>query len=169
MSKCIRKDKEVRFEFFELKTAKDLIEKAIADFEELKKYPGDSYKAFNFFVTVEHIADWLKVKNKRGEIPILRIVSHLANGGKHFELSTEWHKSIKATGQDRVYEEGVFEENVFFEPLVVYLEDSEAEKLKSEVKDLELEENKIGVLKLGEMALNYWVEYFKKINNQSQL
>ena len=135
--------------FFELKTAQDLIEKAKTDFAALKESSGDSRLAFNFFVTVEHIPDWL---GRRAEVkadPILRIVSHIANGGKHLTLTDKRHKSVAKTERDRVFEEGVFEEGVFYEPLVVWLTAEEENALG--VK-------KLDVVELGAMALGYWMK-----------
>lgn len=135
--------------FFELKTAQDLIEKAKIDLAALKESPGDSRLAFNFFVTVEHIPDWL---GRRAEVraePFLRIVSHIANGGKHLTLTDKRHKSVAKTERERVVEEGVVDEGVFYEPLVVWLT-SEEEKA--------LGVKKLDVVELGAMALGYWTK-----------
>lgn len=158
MSKYKNKSKKIRMEFFELKKPSDLINKAKADFEELKKSPSNSYKAFNFFITIEHIADWLNAKDERKKEVALRIVSHLANGAKHFEIDSNRHCSVKDTGRDRVYEEGVFEEDVFYEPLVVYITDKEA-------IELNLKTDKIDVIELGQMALDFWIKYAEKFKN----
>ena len=44
---------------FELRTPQDLLQKLRFDREQLKKDPTNTYLAFNFFVTAEHIKDWL--------------------------------------------------------------------------------------------------------------
>jgi hypothetical protein len=42
-----------------LKTPRDLFANLGHDLEQLKQRPDDPYAAFNFFVTAEHILDWL--------------------------------------------------------------------------------------------------------------
>jgi len=158
MSKCCKKQKEIKMEFFELKTAEDIFKKAKADFEELKKSPTDSYKAFNFFVTIHHLPEWFddsikeNATGEREESPILRTVSHLANGAKHFALDENRHKSVKKTEREAVYEEGVYEDGVFEDRLMVSLTLKEQKKFGAE---------KIDVLELGEKALNHWSKYFE--------
>ena len=133
--------------FFELKTAADLLVKAEADFVAMERAPGDSWLAFNFFVTVEHIPDWV---DRRGDVkgdPILRVVSQLAAGAKHFAPQAGRHRSIAETERERVYEEGVYEEDVFYEPLVVWFTADEEKTLGTP---------KLDVVELGERALAYW-------------
>lgn len=133
--------------FFELKTAVDLFKKAEIDFAAMKDSPGDSKLAFNFFVTVEHIPDWL---NRRADVntsPVLRVVSHLANGAKHFTLDDKRHKSVAKTERERVVEEGYAEEGVFYEPLVVWLSPDEEKEIGAK---------KLDVVGLGTLALDHW-------------
>ena len=49
---------------FDLKTPKDLLEKLGRDLERLRAAPNDTDHAFNFFVTAEHMPDWLHPGNK---------------------------------------------------------------------------------------------------------
>jgi len=44
---------------FQLQTARDLLAKLGHDYERLRNSPNDAYVAFDFFVTAEHILDWL--------------------------------------------------------------------------------------------------------------
>jgi len=44
---------------FELKTPHDLLQKLRFDLDQLKKDATNTYLAFNFFVTAEHMKDWL--------------------------------------------------------------------------------------------------------------
>lgn len=87
--------------FFDLRTPADLFRKAECDLAALEKAPTDSYLAFNLFVTLEHLPDWLgkrelvhpQDETKRNSI--LKIVSHLANGAKHFYVQDRRHKSVQ--------------------------------------------------------------------------
>jgi|SRR5262252_623000 len=77
---------------FELKTPYDLLQKLRQDLKALKADPTSPYKAFNFFVTAEHMKDWAYPGNAnratRKELEtkslLLQVCSHLANGAKHF-------------------------------------------------------------------------------------
>jgi hypothetical protein len=61
--------------------------------------------AFNFFVTAEHMLDWVypkrhnqaKRKAEKQRSVLLQICSHLANGAKHFEVEDPQHKSVEST------------------------------------------------------------------------
>lgn len=52
------------------------------------------YAAFDFFFTAEHIPDWISDKSIKKRNDLLMVVSHVANGAKHFEVSRERHKSV---------------------------------------------------------------------------
>ncbi len=45
--------------FFELSTPADLFRKLEVEYEGLESSPNDTYRAFNFFVTATHLADWI--------------------------------------------------------------------------------------------------------------
>ncbi len=91
--------------FFELQTPGDLLRKLRADLEDLKKQPRNSYLAFNFFVTAEHMKDWLfpgyektqKRKAIHDSSQVLQICSHVANGAKHFVAQSSQHKAVSDT------------------------------------------------------------------------
>jgi hypothetical protein len=82
--------------------------------------PHDSYAAFDFFVTAEHILDWLypdspgvsqkaaRQKHRDTE-PLLQITSHIASGAKHFEAVASHHKSVA----DVSMESGAFDPRAF--------------------------------------------------------
>lgn len=88
--------------FLELKGPIDLLEKLRHDMRLLEKDPMDTYLAFNFFVTAEHLADWLypgfansaALKQFRKGSLLLQMCSHLANGIKHFRAEAKHHKSV---------------------------------------------------------------------------
>lgn len=112
--------------FFQLATASDLMQKLRWEHKNVCTHPGNAWHAFNFFVTAEHMADWLDKIPLRKTEPLLRICSHIANGGKHFTVDPARHASISIARHNGVYEAGVFEEGVYEECLVIDLEASEA-------------------------------------------
>jgi hypothetical protein len=79
------------------------VKKLQHDLERMTKSPQDQYAAFDFFVTAEHILDWIYPDDKaaqkflRSSNPLLRITSHLANGSKHFQAKAARHQSVKGT------------------------------------------------------------------------
>jgi hypothetical protein len=93
-----------------LMTGADLLEKVKHDLERLRHNPGDVYAAFNCLVTAEHLPDWTRrPRGLRGSHPLLRVVSHLANGAKHFEVDHTRHRSV----EDVEYIPGAFQAGVF--------------------------------------------------------
>ena len=145
--------------FFELRTARDLLEKLRRDLERLRAAPLDTDAAFNFFVTAEHLLDWVYPKKagtaqrtaERKASSLLQVCSHLANGAKHFETEAKQHKSVDQT----VKRSGFFPAGMFppgFLPmfpdaqLVVKLKGGAAKALGSSVP----------ALTLAEQVLKYW-------------
>lgn len=92
---------------FDLRTPAQLREKLRHDLDELEGHPTDAYRAFNFFVTAEHLLDWQlpgRAKKSarqatREQEVLLQITSHLANGAKHFVAEASHHKSVSKTGR----------------------------------------------------------------------
>lgn len=92
----------------ELQTPKDLLVKLESDYFRLESDPINTYAAFDFFVTAEHIIDWsfqeqAEKTRLRKDNTLLKIVSHLGNGAKHF--IAERHSSV--AGLD--FQEGAFD------------------------------------------------------------
>jgi hypothetical protein len=88
---------------FRLRTPCDLLAKLRREYERLQKRPRDEDTAFNFFVTAEHMLDWLypgkKNKAKReaarkAEV-LLQVGHHVANGAKHFDNLYGHHQSVE--------------------------------------------------------------------------
>lgn len=85
---------------FGLSTPSDLFRKLEDEYEGLKSSPNDVYRAFNFFVTATHLADWINkgdrnaTNNYRKNHRILMICDHLACSGKHFHLNDKRHTSV---------------------------------------------------------------------------
>jgi hypothetical protein len=85
---------------FALKTPSDLLAKLRYDYQRLANESTDQYAAFDFFVTAEHLIDWLhpnsetERKSMRSSSALLRLCSHIANGSKHFQATAKHHKSF---------------------------------------------------------------------------
>ena len=138
--------------FFELESARDLFEKLCWEFENLKAHPQDMRVAFNFFVTAEHIPDWLNSKGIKNQ-PIPRICSNLANGAKHFHAK-EKHTAVKSAWKDRYVEKGWVEDGYFLDPLMVEVEPELATAVNIE--------NPIDVQHLAEVVIEYWSKRFSE-------
>ncbi len=132
---------------FEVKDANDLLAKLRWELDNLRQNPLDSRVAFNFFVTAEHIPDWLCSFGHKNQL-LPRICSHLANGAKHFRPKGQ-HKSVTGTGrEDGWVSEGWVESGwVQQARLTVELASTEA---------AEFGKDTVGVLELAEKVLSYW-------------
>ena len=95
--------------FFDLQTLEHLLHKLEWEYTRWQDDPLNTYRAWNFFVTAEHLPDWIartgprlpkgfSINDFKQEKPLLRICSHLANGGKHFRARDE-HTSVVSTRQ----------------------------------------------------------------------
>jgi hypothetical protein len=144
--------------FAPLQQPRDLVAKLRHDFERMRAAPDDAYAAFDFFVTAEHIVDWLLPdkpganqaaarKARRASLELLEITSHLANGAKHFQALAKQHDSVA----DVKLAQGGFDPRAFsptaFSPaafrmhgLNVHLEDGRV----------------LNVLSLAEDVLRHW-------------
>jgi len=96
--------------FLHLTTAEELFKKLEHDYEALKADVHDPYKAFNFFVTAEHLPDWVGDTSIKDKNPFLRISSHLATGAKHFKVTNPKKNSVGSTAVDIYVEEGYAED-----------------------------------------------------------
>jgi hypothetical protein len=140
--------------FGELRLPADLLRKLKHDLERMKMAPQNQYAAFDFFVTAEHIVDWIHPNNKaarellRSNAALLRITSHIANGAKHFEAKAKRHNSISAIAKDRYVQAGYVEEGYFEEPLLIHLTPEEAKFLNTAIQ--------IDATLLAGLVLEYW-------------
>lgn len=143
----------------ELRTPADLFQKLRHDLERLISRSGDQYAAFDFFVTAEHIVDWLHPTDRpareslRNSNPLLRITSHLANGVKHFEATAKHHQSVADVEKQRYVQAGYVEEGYVAEPLIVHLTADEAKNLG--VTNIEVEQ-------LAQQVFVFWKTYLIK-------
>jgi hypothetical protein len=87
-------------DFFELTTPLQLFQKMQSDLAALMTSGQDARIAFNFFVTAEHLPDWLGLRSEVKKHALLRVVSHLANGAKHFTLDPKRHTAVVATSKE---------------------------------------------------------------------
>jgi hypothetical protein len=71
----------------------------------LQRSHANAYVAFDFFVTAEHLLDWQypgdankqrRTDERRSEV-LLQICSHIATGGKHFQVESPHHQSVKGS------------------------------------------------------------------------
>jgi hypothetical protein len=142
---CLEQGTAVAFTgFLELQTPADLFCKLEHDFLRLEKDPLNSYAAFDFFVTAEHMLDWVypndeqKKKAERQSDPLLETCSHLANGAKHFQVTHKKHQSVAGTQLHRGSFSNGFSRGFDISMLEVHLKGNAEAKLGSvvEVTDL---------------------------------
>ena len=137
-------------DIFELKSAADLFRKLEGDFAALEASGQDTRVAFNFFVTAEHLPDWLGRRDLVRQHASLRVVSHIANGAKHFVLDDRRHQSVTRTEKFRYVEEGYVEPGYFYEPLLIHLSPDEARELGAPTID---------AVSLGRRVVEFWRHY----------
>jgi hypothetical protein len=93
-----------------------------------------------------------KREQKERDTPLLRLLSHLANGSKHFQATRKKHDSVKDTS----VHQGAFDPDTFdpgtFDVVELRIElDGEAEKYFGAPS--------ISVLRLAEEAMLLWENY----------
>jgi len=107
---------------FDLTRSSDLLQKLGRELGRLQAAPDDVDHAFNFFVTAEHLLDWLhpgdrgkyQRKHTRDAGPMLQVVSHIANGAKHFDRLKKHHQSVASTThQGSYFADGYFARGYF--------------------------------------------------------
>ena len=139
--------------FAELQVPRDLVNKLEYDLERVLKSPQDQYAAFDFFVTAEHIVDWIHPNDKKARYKIrynsslLKITSHIANGVKHFEATAPHHQSVKTVEKTRYAETGYVEEGYFEDHLIVHLTEEEKSSFG---------QRSIKVADLAKQVYDYW-------------
>lgn len=132
----------------ELQTPKNLLAKLQFDFARIKANPLDVYAAFDFFVTAEHVPDWVGDKPIKSREPLLKVVSHIANGAKHFRATKPKHKSVENVYVRKgAFQAGAFQSDAFdVGDLVIELKGDEVKLFGSEVS----------VRILAQMVIEYW-------------
>ena len=138
--------------FLFLKDANSLFKKLKHDYETFKADNKDQYKAYNFFVTAEHLPDWVGDTTIKDKNPYLRIASHLATGAKHFQVTNPKKDSVHSTAIDVYVVEGHTEEEYFETVLTLIITDKEAEELGI---------NSIAVMNLADEVISFWSKHFE--------
>ncbi len=123
--------------------------------------PYAQYAAFDFFVTAEHMIDWLypgypnngRRKDLRNSEPLLLICSHIANGSKHFQASAGHHNSVEKTEHHRGSFSNAFSDGFDISYLEIHLTDDEVSRLHERGISLS-KKNEVTVL--AKMILDYW-------------
>jgi hypothetical protein len=143
--------------FFELHTAHDLLQKLVREYAQWKDAPLNVDRAWNFFVTAEHLPDWIywqDAPKTRPDLldektprqfkhthPLTRICSHLASGGKHLYLKDSHHDSVERTVRENtrwVEPDWIEDDWIGEEPaLRVYLTLKERTELKLDSGDID--------------------------------
>lgn len=131
---------------FELRSPQDLLKKLHHDYARLQQLPLDQYAAFDFFVTAEHMLDWLypnesqKRKDVRNKNVLLQVCSHIANGSKHFVASDKRHVSVKdARKHEGAFQRDAFQSDAFSVPrLQIDLQGEAAQELGESIDAFEL-------------------------------
>ena len=129
----------------------DLLVKMQHDLSRMEQALANPYPAFDFFVTAEHMLDWLypgppKSKNgktrtqKRQQESLLQVTSHLANGAKHFLITASHHKTVDNLRVHKgIFDPAIFDPNVFdTERLIIELQGDEANALGQQISAIDL-------------------------------
>ena len=93
---------------FTLATIGQLFEKLGMDLKDLQADPHDVRRAFNFFVTADHMVDWARPDKTfrdgerartelREQCWLLPLVYQISSGAKHFRALAPTHKSLAGT------------------------------------------------------------------------
>lgn len=133
--------------FFDLTGPLDLFRKMEADLTALVDSASDSRLAFNFFVTAEHLPDWLNRRDLVRKHALLRVVSHLANGAKHFSLDPKRHTSVVGTTLETYFAEDYVEPGYAEDWLLVRFSPEEVADFGTDAID---------VRELGRQVLEFW-------------
>lgn len=145
--------------FGSLRTAADLLQKLHHDRSRIEENPGDHYAAFDFFLTAEHMVDWVlpgyaNRKGRRGlrEIHVmLGVTSHIANGSKHFIAESPHHRSVSHVDAPPDWIQPGFVQHDWVQTgeLVISLEGMAAEHLGTSIQ----------VRRLADRVLEWWDSY----------
>jgi hypothetical protein len=146
--------------FASLRTPQDLLAKLHHDRARIEAAPSDPYPAFDFFVSAEHLTDWVAPglakkearKQLRGSAIALAITSHIANGSKHFVSELTHHRSVSDVEATPDWVEAGWVQSGWIETgeLIITLEGAAANELGTS----------IGIRELADKLLAWWDAYF---------
>lgn len=144
-----------RHGLFNLQTPRDLLAKARHDLDRLRANPVDPYAAFDFFVAVRHLPDWLHPSDEQQRKALfakhveLRVARHIADGAKHFEATRAQHIQVAGTSAvPAAFQGDAFQPDAFqVGALIIELDerDSDTRALGRRVNVLELAEKVLRV------------------------
>jgi hypothetical protein len=151
---------------FDLQTPEHLLHKLEWEYTQWQADPLNTYQAWNFFVTAEHLPDWLARAGPRlpqgfsygkfkQEKPLLRICSHLASGGKHFRPRDE-HTSVTSTRQRSGYVKPGYVKPGYVKSSALVVE-----LTPDEQQALSLAEASIEALNLAAAVLAFWQQHLR--------
>jgi hypothetical protein len=150
--------------FGTLENLADLLAKLRHDFSRVTDDPADSFAAFDFFVTAEHMLDWAHPgyanrqprESLRRDHVLLQVVSHIASGSKHFVAEARQHESVQhADTVGGSYDPEVRPPGVAVGTLYVTLDGPAASVLGAHV----------GVVELASEVLRFWETYVEEHDN----
>jgi hypothetical protein len=126
--------------FFDLNTPRDLLQKLEHDYQRILQSPIDTYAAFDFMITANHIPDWLHPKDEpaqhtvRDSLGELRVCRELANGAKHFSLKKKGTAVQGTTVAEAAFDSAAFSGAFQIEAsLVIELDGTAAQALGSRI------------------------------------
>jgi hypothetical protein len=144
----------------DLVTPADLLRKLENDYERVQRNTRDTYAAFDFFVTAEHMVDWVRNKPLRNTVPLLKIVSHLATGAKHFIVTNPKHTSVSGLGiNGEAFQADAFQTSAFQTGFLAISLMGEEAVLFGPI---------ISVSELADKVRGYWRENVGASNNTNQ-
>jgi len=143
---------------FSLRTPLDLLGKLEADFQQIQSSDPHAqaahYAAFDFFVTAEHLPDWVMHTSggsltSHRDYPDGALVSHIASGAKHFHVRDGRHKKAKGTAVVGCFDPAVFDPSVFdVARLVILLENGKS----------------VDVQKIAQRVIDHWRSMLRPIH-----
>lgn len=158
--------------FFDLMTPQDLLQKLEREYVRWTADPVNVDLAWNFFVTAEHLPDWIyhqemptsgkvrpdllglqhgEPRDFRLSQALTRLCSHLASGGKHFYIKgRKIKKVVQRTERENT---SYFARGYFVEP---YLRVS---LTAEEAAELELDTADVDALWLATKILVFWRDF----------
>jgi len=145
--------------FAKLQGPVDLYQKLLHDRSRMRMNSLDVYAAFDFFVTAEHMRDWVHPGHRgakareamRRDDVVLRLISHLANGSKHFLAEDKTQLSVVDVSKSG-YAENYVEDGYWEQALEIQLTLPEQGAIGAST---------ISAAELADRALQFWESYLK--------
>lgn len=157
--------------FCSMREPRDLFAKLRHDLERMREDPLSSFPVYDFFVTANHMVDWVwpsltqaQMRRQRASDAYLRISEHLGNAAKHFLLSREHYAVADIEVLERVPKDIVEQSFALMaEPALGAVWLIEPDGFYVQLDDAaarELGVNRIHVVTLAAQTLDYWQRRF---------